>query len=77
MVKSQKISYLNLPFQKWMRVVHVWLKNSDHSLLHLDVKMVDEVEKVNLLFLLHLLLDLLLDILLNVQNLLLHVVGNV
>jgi hypothetical protein len=28
-----------------MRVVHVWLQNSDHSRLHLAVKMVDEVEK--------------------------------
>ena len=33
-----------------------------HSLLYLVVKMVDEIEKVNLLLLLHLLLNLLLDI---------------
>ena len=56
-----------------MRFVHVWLQNSDHSLLHLAVKMVGEVEKVNLLMLLHLLLDLLL----NVQNLLLNAAKNV
>jgi hypothetical protein len=54
-----------------MRVVHVWLQNSVHNLLYLVVKIVDEVEKVNLLLLLHLLLNLLLDLLLNVRNLLL------
>lgn len=41
-----------------------------HSLLYLVVKMVDEIEKLNLLLLLHLLLNLLLDLLLNVQNVL-------
>jgi len=51
-----------------MRFVHVWLQNSNHSLLYLVVKMADEVEKVNFLLLMHLLLD----ILLNVQNLLLN-----
>jgi len=56
-----------------MRVVHVWLQNYDHDLLHLAVKMVDEVKKVNLLLLLHLLLDLLL----NVRNLLLNAAENV
>jgi hypothetical protein len=38
--------------------VHVWLQNFVHNLLYLVVKMVDEVEKVNLLLLLHLLLNL-------------------
>jgi hypothetical protein len=57
-----------------MRVVHVWLQNSVHNLLYLVVKMVDEIEKVNLL-LLH--LHLLLDLLLNVQNLLLNAAENV
>jgi len=52
-------------------------KNSDHSVLYLVVKMVDEIEKVNLLLLLHLLVKLLLDILLNVQNLLLNAAKNV
>jgi len=51
-----------------MIIVHVWPQNSDHSLLYLALKMADEVEKVNLLLLLHLLLDLLL----NVWNLLLN-----
>jgi hypothetical protein len=61
-----------------MRVVHVWLQHSDHSRLHLAVRMVDEVEKkVNLLLLLHLLLNLLLDLLLNVRNLLLNAAENV
>jgi hypothetical protein len=54
-----------------MRVVHVSLQNSVHNLLYLVVKMVDEVEKVNLLLLVLLLLNLLLDLLLNVWNLLL------
>ena len=48
-----------------------------HSLLYLVVKMVDEIEKVNILLLLHLLLNLLLDLLLNVRNLLLNVAENV
>ena len=56
---------------------HVWLQNSDHSLPHLAVKMVDEVEKVNILLLSHLLLNLLLHLLLNVWNLLLNVARNV
>ena len=57
--------------------MHVWMQNSVHSLLCLVVKMVDEIEKVNLLLLLHLLLNLLLDLLLNVLNLLLNVAENV
>jgi len=61
----------------YLRVVHVWLQNSVHSLLYLVVKMVDEIEKVNLLLSLHLLLNLLLDLLLNVQNLLLNAIENV
>ena len=60
-----------------MRVVHAWLKNYDHSPLHLAVKMVDEFEKVKLLLLWHLLLNLLLDFLLNVQNLMLNAAENV
>ena len=60
-----------------MRVVHVWLQNFDHSLLYLVVKMVDEIEKVNLLLLLHLLLNRLFDLLLNVRNLLLNAAENV
>ena len=41
-----------------MDELHVWwLQNSDHSRLHLAMRMVDEVEKVNLLLLLHLLLN--------------------
>jgi hypothetical protein len=40
----------------------VWLQNSVHNLLYLVVKMVDEVEKVNLYHMLLNLLDLLLNV---------------
>ena len=56
--------------------VRVAAKTVVHSLLYLVVKMVDEVEKVNLLLSLQLLLNLFLDLLLNVWNLFLNAAEN-
>ena len=76
-LKVRKYYTLTYPSKNGLEFCTCGCKNFVHSPLYLVVKMVDEIEKVNLLLLLHLLLDLLLDILLNVRNLLLNVAENV